>query len=83
MNTTSNPGDGFIPASQVWKRYGITSMSLWRWSNDEAMNFPAPDYFGRFRYWKLSELVAWEASRPRTGVKFGAALSTAKSDALQ
>jgi predicted DNA-binding transcriptional regulator AlpA len=58
-------GDSFLPAMAVCERYQITSMSLHRWLADEDMDFPKPLYFGRFRYWRVSELVAWERSRPR------------------
>jgi predicted DNA-binding transcriptional regulator AlpA len=59
------PGGRFLPAREVWERYGVTSMSLYRWLADPEMDFPVPTYFGRFRYWRLSELLAWEATRPR------------------
>jgi predicted DNA-binding transcriptional regulator AlpA len=62
--------DQFLPARAVWTRYGVTSMSLYRWLDDEELNFPRPVYLGRFRHWRLSELVAWEASRPRIGKPF-------------
>lgn len=55
----------FLPARQVWERYGVTAMSLYRWLKDERVGFPAPVYIGRFRYWRLSELEAWERAQPR------------------
>jgi hypothetical protein len=27
--------DSFLPARSVWERYGVTSMSLYRWLDDE------------------------------------------------
>jgi predicted DNA-binding transcriptional regulator AlpA len=60
-------GDHFLPARKVWERYGITSMTLWRWAHDDKLNFPAPVYIRRFRYWRLGDLIAWERSpRPHT-----------------
>lgn len=56
----------FLPARRVWQRYGVTSMSLHRWLADDRMDFPKPTYLGRFRYWKLAELEAWERSRAAT-----------------
>ena len=53
----------FLPARQVWERYGVTSMTLWRWLKDADLKFPQPIRIGRFRYWRLSDLVAWERSR--------------------
>jgi predicted DNA-binding transcriptional regulator AlpA len=53
----------YLPARQVWERYGVTSMSLWRWLRDPDLRFPKPMRIGRFRYWRLSDLIAWEWSR--------------------
>ena len=55
----------YLPASRVWARYGISSMTLHRWLNSPAMLFPRPHYLGRYRFFRLSELEAWERSRPR------------------
>jgi predicted DNA-binding transcriptional regulator AlpA len=55
--------DRYLPARQVWERYGVTEMSLYRWLRDPRMQFPQPIYFGRFRYWRLAELIAWERAR--------------------
>jgi hypothetical protein len=57
--------DCYLPARRVWERYGVTSMSLHRWLNDERVAFPRPFYINRFRYWKLSDLLAWERDRAR------------------
>lgn len=56
MNTTSE----YLPARLVWERYGVSFMTINRWLKDERMHFPEPTYLGRFRYWKLSDLEAWE-----------------------
>ena len=53
----------FLPARRVWERYGVTSMMLWRWLRDESINFPQPVFIGRFRYFRIAELEAWEADR--------------------
>ena len=63
--------DSFLPARAVWERYGVTYMSLYRWVNDEDMGFPKPVYIGRYRYWKLADLRAWENSRPKGGDRVG------------
>jgi predicted DNA-binding transcriptional regulator AlpA len=57
--------DVFLPARKVWERYNVTPMTLWRWSNSTGMDFPAPVYLGRFRYWRLADIQTWEATRPR------------------
>ena len=50
----------YIPGPQVCRRYQRTDMTIHRWLNDPEMNFPRPFYFGRYRYWKIEELEAWE-----------------------
>ena len=72
--------DTLLAVRAVLNRYRIVSMTLYRWLDKPALNFPRPVYIGRFRYWRLSDLIAWEAGRPRTGVKFGAAKARAESD---
>jgi predicted DNA-binding transcriptional regulator AlpA len=42
---------------------GISDMTLWRWLNDPALQFPKPIYIGRRRYWKEAEVLAWLESR--------------------
>jgi predicted DNA-binding transcriptional regulator AlpA len=62
-NFEANSSDRFLPARQVWSRYGVCDMTLHRWVRDERMNFPRPIYFGRLRFWKLADLESWERSR--------------------
>ena len=38
---TAHP-DELVPDPQVWRELGITSMSLWRWTNDPKLDFPPP-----------------------------------------
>jgi len=63
------PGDSppldeiFLPAAQVRSRYGVTDMTLWRWLSKKSADFQFPrpiEIFSR-RYWRLSELQAFEA----------------------
>jgi hypothetical protein len=70
---------GYLPARAVWERYNVTSTSLYRWLGDEEIGFPHPIYIGRFRYWKIADLLAWEASRPSVGAPAGAARQRASS----
>lgn len=49
-----------IPAASVRHLCGgISDMTLWRWMNDPAANFPRPVYVGRRRYWREVDIVAW------------------------
>jgi hypothetical protein len=31
-----------VPDPQVWREFGITPMTGWRWTHDKALNFPQP-----------------------------------------
>lgn len=73
QNLIEQPAGGFnpevneryLPARDVWERYGVTSMTIGRWLADPRMAFPRPIYMGRFRYWSIAALAEWERSRPR------------------
>ena len=57
------PDKKYLPARDVWERYGRTNMTLHRWLKDPKMNFPRPIYFGRFRYFAISAIEQWERER--------------------
>lgn len=38
---------------------GVSDMSLWRWLNDNKLNFPKPIYISRRRYWREADVIAW------------------------
>jgi predicted DNA-binding transcriptional regulator AlpA len=75
-------GEGYLPARAVWERYSVSSMTLYRWLASAGMGFPPPIYLGRFRYWRLADLHAWEASRPSISTPVGAARQRALAEAL-
>ena len=59
-----NGGKVYLTARQVRARYGdISDMSLWRWLNDPALNFPKPMVVNHRRLWKLNSLQIWESKR--------------------
>jgi predicted DNA-binding transcriptional regulator AlpA len=64
MQSTATAGtdsaEQFLPARQVWERYGISQMTLWRWLKDPDMKFPKPMRRRGRRYWHLGDLVEWE-----------------------
>jgi predicted DNA-binding transcriptional regulator AlpA len=66
----------FIPTAEVKARYGGRSdMWIERRLKDPDSTFPKPYRFedGRYRYWKLSELEAWERSCAAASSKTAAA----------
>jgi len=57
--------DVFLDARAVRRRYGGRSeTALWRWGRDPELGFPSPIYIGKYRYWRLGDLITWETSRP-------------------
>jgi predicted DNA-binding transcriptional regulator AlpA len=75
--------DNFLPARAVWERYGVTSMTLFRWLADKELAFPRPIYLGRFRYWRTSDLLGWESNRPTVGAHFPARSRSQESEPLR
>jgi hypothetical protein len=66
-NDTADPTE-FLSAASVRHRYdAISDMTLWRWLQDPKSGFPKPLYIGRFRYWRLAELQAFERGRSCEG----------------
>jgi predicted DNA-binding transcriptional regulator AlpA len=58
--------DFYLTAVQVRQRFaGASDMWLWRRLRDDS-KFPRPIEIRKRRYWKLSELVAWERACVRT-----------------
>jgi hypothetical protein len=60
-----NPADDvYLSARQTRARYGdISDMSLFRWLRDPKMKFPEPMRIQKRRYWRTSDLLAWERDR--------------------
>jgi predicted DNA-binding transcriptional regulator AlpA len=50
-----------IPDPVVRQRYGVSSMTLWRWDHDPALNFPKPTYIRGRKYRSSDELDAFDA----------------------
>ena len=58
--------DYFLTAVQVRQR-NASDMWLWRRLRDDS-NFPRPIEIRKRRYWKLSELIAWERACASAGL---------------
>ena len=63
--------DVFLKTKQLRERYGRCSHMFIerRLANDPT--FPRPVFFGRIRFWKLSELEMWEKARAARSGKAG------------
>jgi predicted DNA-binding transcriptional regulator AlpA len=53
----------YLRTADVQRRYGgVSRMWLWRNLNNSKSGFPKPRYFGRQRFWLVSDLVEWETN---------------------
>jgi predicted DNA-binding transcriptional regulator AlpA len=52
-----------IPDALVAKRYGVSSMTLWRWDRDTELNFPKPIRIRGRKYRRAEELAEFDAKR--------------------
>src|SRR5262245_605593 len=60
LNHCSNDSEvTYLNASQVRARYGSCS-HMFLICRMQDSGFPTPTYFGRLRFWRLSDLEAWE-----------------------
>ena len=51
---------GILNSKQVRRLCGnVTDMTLFRWINDETLNFPKPRYVRGRRYWRAEDVYAW------------------------
>ena len=42
MPKAKTESDEFVPDPVVWREFGVTSMTLWRWTRDKELGFPPP-----------------------------------------
>jgi predicted DNA-binding transcriptional regulator AlpA len=52
-----------LPAKKVLERYGVSDQTIWRWLHDKKSGFPKPVRIQGRRYWRLLQLLAFEAAR--------------------
>lgn len=53
-----------ITAAAVRKALGgVSDMTVWRWLNDPALNFPKPIRIQKRRYWRESDVAVWLDAR--------------------
>jgi predicted DNA-binding transcriptional regulator AlpA len=58
------PQQTYLQSSAVRTRYGVSDMTIWRWLHRGDLGFPVPIRINNRRFWRLTDLEAWEASRP-------------------
>jgi hypothetical protein len=56
--------DTLLTSNQTRARFGnVNHMCLWRWMRDERVRFPHPIQINRRNYWRLGDLLRWQAER--------------------
>ena len=53
----------YLPAPAIQVRYGISALTLWRWTRDPKLGFPVPLIVNRRRFFRRAEIEAWERDR--------------------
>jgi hypothetical protein len=61
--TNKSDDDPLWPTRLVLARYHVVDRTLDRWIADPALNFPRPLIINRRRYFRQSDLQAWERAR--------------------
>jgi len=69
--------DQMVTTRKVCDHFGITSMTLWRWLQDDKIGFPQPIRIGRRTYWSASAIAEFKA-KAATGTR----LSPASGEAV-
>ena len=53
--------EDLLPAAHLLARYRVSDMTLFRWLKDPKLGFPQPIRINGRRYWRLTDLQAFEA----------------------
>ena len=61
----NDDNDKLLPDPQVARRYSVTPMTVWRWSHDPRLGFPAAIKIRSRNYRRLGDLRRWERTRTR------------------
>lgn len=54
---------GLLPDPQVAARYGVSSRTIFRWDEQQALGFPRPVRINRRKYRRIAQLENWERQR--------------------
>lgn len=73
-------GQKLIREADLRQMLGVSKPTIGRWVKNPDLNFPQPLFIGRGRFWRLSEIEAFIASRP-VGTSAEAAETAARARA--
>ena len=54
----------FLNSRQVCRRYNISGTTFRRWRHDPVLGFPKPYSYAKSMLWLVSELDAFDSTRP-------------------
>jgi hypothetical protein len=60
------PLDPRIPFARAARFHGVTPRTLDRWLEREELSHPKPEKIAGRRYFRLSQLLAWDDTRARS-----------------
>lgn len=63
---SSNPTE-LLSGPEVQVRYRRSHVTIWRWTRDPDLGFPAPLRINGYKYWRLADLEAWEQGLVSSG----------------
>jgi hypothetical protein len=61
--------DELIPDPQVWKMFGISSMTGWRWTHDPVLGFPPAIKIRTRNFRSRAALEAWREKMVHEGAR--------------
>jgi hypothetical protein len=59
--TVDRIADYLVPDRQVWKEFGVTPMTGWRWTHDPELGFPPAIHINGRNYRSRQQLEAFKA----------------------
>ena len=65
-NSINAAVERYVTTRDLMERRNVCDRTIDRWLEDSKLNFPKPQRINKRRYWKLSEIVAWERERDTT-----------------
>ena len=63
IETLRKEAPKYLRSSGIQQRYGISTVTLWRWVGDPDLNFPQPIIIKNHRYWDVEQLDQWESAQ--------------------
>ena len=62
-----------LPAKDIRAMFNVSTMTIWRWLQDESLGFPKPTVIRNRRYWDADEIEAFRERMVGAGISKRAA----------